>query len=41
MRCIAVPDAGVADDPRIARADEVIESLADIDDELWERLVRR
>ena len=38
MRCIALPDKSVADDPRIGRADAVVTKLTDINDELWARL---
>lgn len=38
MRCLAVPDARQADDPRFAIADIVLPSLEAFDEQLWQRL---
>ncbi|MGH2753728.1 MAG: hexitol phosphatase HxpB [Actinomycetota bacterium] len=38
MRCIAIPEPGVEDDPRVATADALVASLSDISDELLSRL---
>jgi mannitol-1-/sugar-/sorbitol-6-/2-deoxyglucose-6-phosphatase len=38
MACIAIPDPGAVDDPRIHIADRVASSLADLDPELWRGL---
>ncbi len=38
MACIAVPDPGVADDPRIRIADRVVAGLAALDTPLWDAL---
>lgn len=38
MRCLAVPDTHAAGDPRLALADRVLPSLADLDDEVWTAL---
>ncbi|HZW53134.1 MAG TPA: hexitol phosphatase HxpB [Candidatus Elarobacter sp.] len=38
MTCIAVPDAAVAADPRLALADRVVASLADLDATIWTAL---
>ena len=39
MRCIAIPDPSVADEPLIERADVVVAELADIDEDLWARVL--
>lgn len=38
MNCLAVPDAAMRRDPRFAIADVVLDSLAEIDDKVWQRL---
>jgi len=38
MRCLAVPERPVADDRRWGVADMVLESLAQLDEEVWRRL---
>jgi len=38
MTCIAVPDGGVAGDPRFTIADQVVRSLADLDARAWDGL---
>jgi sugar-phosphatase len=38
MACIAIPDPGAVDDPRIHIADRVAASLVDLDAELWRGL---
>lgn len=38
MKCIAVPEPTLRDDPRFALADATIASLGEIGPELWERL---
>lgn len=38
MKCIAVPESALRDDPRFALADAVVEGLGDLGPELWTRL---
>jgi mannitol-1-/sugar-/sorbitol-6-/2-deoxyglucose-6-phosphatase len=38
MKCIAVPEPALRDDPRFALADAVVDGLGDLDPELWARL---
>lgn len=38
MTCVAVPDPGIADDPRLAIADRRAGSLADLDGTAWDAL---
>jgi HAD superfamily hydrolase (TIGR01509 family) len=38
MTCVAVPDPGMAGDPRFAIADRVLGSLAELDGSLWDAL---
>lgn len=38
MKCVCVPDEGLRGDPRLVIADAVINSLAEIDETLWENL---
>ena len=40
MKCIAVPEPALRDDPRLAEADVVIGWLGELDAELWEALWR-
>ncbi|HMD46000.1 MAG TPA: hexitol phosphatase HxpB [Acidimicrobiales bacterium] len=40
MACVAVPDPAEADSPAVALADAVLASLEEVDDALFERLVR-
>jgi mannitol-1-/sugar-/sorbitol-6-/2-deoxyglucose-6-phosphatase len=39
MRCIAIPDASLANDRRVGIADVVLSSLDDINGEQWKRIV--
>jgi len=38
MKCIAIPEAPVRSDPRFSIADCVVDSLLEIDDEVWSRV---
>ena len=38
MTCLAIPDPGMADDPRFVLADAVLGSLAELDGAVWNRL---
>ncbi len=38
MRCLAVPEPAQRLDPRFAIADAVLDSLADVNEEVWQRL---
>ena len=38
MKCIAIPEAAVRSDPRFSIADCVLDSLFEIDDEVWSRV---
>lgn len=38
MICVVVPDHSLRDDPRLAIADRVIQSLVDFDETVWEQL---
>lgn len=38
MKCIAIPDTTMRSDPRFVIADVVLNSLADINEEVWSRL---
>lgn len=40
MTCIVVPDRSVRGDPRLDRADLILPSLAELDEEVWDRLSR-
>lgn len=39
MRCLAVPDRAVRDDPRYAIADVTLDALTELDDALWAELL--
>ncbi len=39
MRCIAIPEPELRDDPRAARADLVLDSLEQLDAAAWDRLI--
>jgi mannitol-1-/sugar-/sorbitol-6-/2-deoxyglucose-6-phosphatase len=38
MACVAIPEATLADDPRIRIADRVVSTLGDLDDAAWDAL---
>ncbi len=38
MTCVVVPDHSLRDDPRLAIADRVLQSLADFDETVWDQL---
>ena len=40
MKCIAIPEAAVRSDPRFSIADCVLDSLLEIDEEVWSRVSR-